>query len=161
MTRNGKAWRRCWAFPCRLGVSMIGKGVLIPGTKVKVGVDSANPADRVVTPYGLDLQGDAAKVQVRISDSNGAVVRTIELGEQKTGVYTLEWDGKNDAGVALEAGAYNVSVLATDAEGAKVNTEVLSYGNVKSVAYSTNGLRLDLGLDGQTSMLDVRKVIGA
>ncbi|PJI37193.1 hypothetical protein CTI14_66675, partial [Methylobacterium radiotolerans] len=43
---------------------------------------------------------------------------------------------------------------ATDAEGAKVNTEVLSYGNVKSVAYSTNGLRLDLGLDGQTSMLE-------
>jgi len=54
-----------------------------------------------------------------------------------------------------------VSVLATDADGAKVNSEVLSYGNVKSVAYSTNGLRLDLGLDGQTSMLDVRKVIGA
>ncbi|QVQ28744.1 flagellar hook capping FlgD N-terminal domain-containing protein [Achromobacter deleyi] len=142
-------------------VSMIGKGVLIPGAKVKVGVDAENPAERVVTPYGLDLQGDANKVQVRISDSNGAVVRTIEMGEQKTGVYTLDWDGKNDSGVALEAGAYTVSVLATDADGQKVNSEVLSYGLVKSVAYSTNGLRLDLGLDGQTSMLDVRKVIGA
>ncbi|CPN12022.1 basal-body rod modification protein FlgD [Bordetella pertussis] len=29
------------------------------------------------------------------------------------------------------------------------------------MAYSTNGLRLDLGLAGQISMLDVRKVIGA
>jgi flagellar basal-body rod modification protein FlgD len=54
-----------------------------------------------------------------------------------------------------------VSVLATDADGKKVNAEVLSYGQVKSVAYSTEGLRLDLGLEGQTSMLDVRKVIGA
>ena len=142
-------------------VAMIGKGVLIPGTKVKVGVDGDNAAERVVTPYGLDLQGDAQKVQVRISDSNGAVVRTIEMGEQKTGVYTLNWDGKNDSGVALDAGAYTVSVLATDGDGKKVNAEVLSYGQVKSVAYSTNGLRLDLGLDGQTSMLDVRKVIGA
>nr|WP_315846744.1 flagellar hook capping FlgD N-terminal domain-containing protein [uncultured Achromobacter sp.] len=142
-------------------VAMIGKGVLIPGSKVKVGVDGDNAAERVVTPYGLDLQGDAQKVQVRISDSNGAVVRTIEMGEQKTGVYTLNWDGKNDSGVALEAGAYTVSVLATDGDGKKVNAEVLSYGQVKSVAYSTNGLRLDLGLDGQTSMLDVRKVIGA
>ena len=142
-------------------VAMIGKGVLIPGTKVKVGVDGDNGAERVVTPYGVDLQGDAAKVQVRISDSNGVVVRTIELGEQKTGVYTLNWDGKNDSGVALEPGAYNVSILATDADGKKVNSEVLSYGQVKSVGYSTNGLRLDLGLDGQTSMLDVRKVIGA
>ncbi|PND34948.1 flagellar basal body rod modification protein [Achromobacter sp. HZ01] len=142
-------------------VAMIGKGVLIPGTKVKVGVDGDNGAERVVTPYGVDLQGDAAKVQVRISDSNGVVVRTIELGEQETGVYTLNWDGKNDSGVALEPGAYNVSILATDADGKKVNSEVLSYGQVKSVGYSTNGLRLDLGLDGQTSMLDVRKVIGA
>ncbi|KAG1246100.1 hypothetical protein G6F65_020866 [Rhizopus arrhizus] len=102
-------------------VAMIGKGVLIPGTKVKVGVDGDNAAERVVTPYGLDLQGDAQKVQVRISDSNGAVVRTIEMGEQKTGVYTLNWDGKNDSGVALDAGAYTVSVLATDGDGKKVH----------------------------------------
>ena len=142
-------------------VSMIGKGVLIPGSKIKVGVDADDPAARVVTPYGLDLQGDAQKVQIRISDANGAVVRTIETVDQKTGVYTLDWDGKNDNGVALEPGAYTVSVLATDADGKKVNAEVLSYGMVKSVAYSTDGLRLDLGLEGQTSMLDERKVIGA
>lgn len=141
-------------------VAMIGKGVLVPGSNVKVGVSAENPAERVVTPYGIDLQKDAAKVQVRIADSNGAVVRTIELGEQKAGVYTLDWDGKNDAGVALDAGAYTVSVLATDGDDKKVAAEVLKYGKVKSVDYSTNGLRLDMGLDGQTSMLDVRKVIG-
>ena len=123
-------------------------------------MDGDNAAERVVTPYGLDLQADAAKVQVRIADANGAIVRTIEMGEQSTGVYTLNWDGKNDSGVALEPGVHRV-VLATDVDGKKVNSEVLSYGQVKSVAYSTNGLRLDLGLDGQTSMLDVRKVIGA
>ena len=50
-----------------------------------------------------------------------------------------------------------MSVTASDAEGKKVAAEMLSYGKVKSVAYSTNGLRLDLGLDGQTSMLDVRR----
>ncbi|MGS1011968.1 flagellar hook capping FlgD N-terminal domain-containing protein [Achromobacter anxifer] len=142
-------------------VAMIGKGVLIPGSKIKSGVDAANPEARVVTPYGLDLQGDAKKVQIRISDANGAVVRTIETTDQKPGVYTLSWDGKNDQGVVLEPGAYTVSVLATDVDGKKVNAEVLSYGQVKSVAYSTEGLRLDLGLEGQTSMLDVRKVIGA
>jgi flagellar basal-body rod modification protein FlgD len=142
-------------------VAMIGKGVLIPGSKIKSGVDAANPEARVVTPYGLDLHGDAQKVQIRISDANGAVVRTIETTDQKPGVYTLSWDGKNDNGIVLEPGAYTVSVLATDADGKKVNAEVLSYGQVKSVAYSTEGLRLDLGLEGQTSMLDVRKVIGA
>lgn len=141
-------------------VAMIGKGVLVPGSVVKVGVDAENPSERVVTPYGIDLQNDAVRVQVRISDANGQVVRTIELGEQKAGVYTLDWDGKNDGGAALEEGAYTVSVLATDGDDKKVAAEVLKYGKVNSVAYSTNGLRLDMGLDGQTSMLDVRKVIG-
>ena len=42
----------------------------------------------------------------------------------------------------MEAGAYTVSVTASDAEGKKVAAEMLSYGKVKSVAYSTNGLRL-------------------
>ena len=31
-------------------VAMIGKGVLVPGSKVKVGVDAQNPEGRVVTP---------------------------------------------------------------------------------------------------------------
>lgn len=140
--------------------AMIGRGVLIPGSNVKVGVDAANPTERVVTPYGLDLQGDANKVTLRISDADGNVVRTIEMGEQKTGVYSLEWDGKNDAGVPVEAGAYKVSVTALDADAKKVGAEMLSFGQVKSVAYTANGLRLDLGLDGQASMLDVRKIIG-
>ncbi len=142
-------------------VAMIGRGVLIPGAGVKVGVDAENPTERVVTPYGLDLQGDAAKVTIRIADADGTVVRTIEMGEQKSGVFTMEWDGKNDAGVPVAAGAYKLSVTALDADAKKVGAETLSYGMVKSVAYSTTGLRLDLGLDGQTSMMDVRKIIGA
>ena len=100
-------------------------------------------------------------MQVRISDANGAVIRTMELGEKKVGVYTLDWDGKNDAGVPMEAGATRCRSPPRTPRGKKVAAEMLSYGKVKSVAYSTNGLRLDLGLDGQTSMLDVRKVIGA
>ena len=84
-------------------------------------------------------------MQVRISDANGAVIRTMELGEKKVGVYTLDWDGKNDAGVPMEAGAYGVGHR-LGRRGQKVAAEMLSYGKVKSVAYSTNGLRLDLGL---------------
>ena len=79
-------------------------------------MDAQNPEGRVVTPYGIDLQKDAAKVQVRISDANGAVIRTMELGEKKVGVYTglgqQERRGRADG-----SGAYTVSVTASDAEG--------------------------------------------
>ncbi|KDC75988.1 flagellar hook capping protein [Bordetella bronchiseptica MBORD635] len=142
-------------------VSMIGKGVLMPGDKVSLGTDPNDPAQRGATPFGIDLQGDAAKVTVKVLDPSGAVVRTMELGDLKTGVHTLQWDGNNDGGQPLADGKYSITVSASDADANPVKTEALTYGQVKSVAYSTNGLRLDLGLAGQISMLDVRKVIGA
>lgn len=121
--------------------------------------DTLSPG--ISTPFGIDLQGDATKVTVKVLDPSGAVVRTMELGDLKTGVHTLQWDGNNDGGQPLADGKYSITVSASDADANPVKTEALTYGQVKSVAYSTNGLRLDLGLAGQISMLDVRKVIGA
>ena len=85
----------------------------------------------------------------------------MELGEKKVGVYTLDWDGKNDAGVAMEAGAYTVSVTASDAEGKKVAAEMLELRQGQERGLLDQRPATGLGLDGQTSMLDVRKVIGA
>lgn len=141
-------------------VAMIGKGVLIPGSKISLGTDASDPTKRVATPFGVDLQGHADKVTVKILDASGAVVRTLELRDQETGVLTMDWDGTNDGGQPLVDGKYTVNVAATDADGNKVKAETLSYGQVNSVAYSTDGLRLDLGLAGQISILDVRKVLG-
>src|SRR3546814_17814837 len=73
-------------------VSMIGKGLLLPGEKISLGTDAVDPSKRVATPFGIDLQGDAAKVSVKILDASGAVVRSFELGAQDTGVLTLDWD---------------------------------------------------------------------
>jgi len=141
-------------------ISLIGKGVLVPGAKIALGTNPEDGTVREATPFGVDLQGDAAKVTVKILDASGAAVRTVELSNQETGVLTFEWDGKTDSGADAADGSYTVSVSAVDADGKQVGAEALTYGMVNSVAYSTEGLRLDLGLAGQASMLDVRKVIG-
>lgn len=141
-------------------VAMIGRSVLIPGEKVALGTDASDPGKRVATPLGVDLQGHANTVTVKVLDSAGAVVRTLELGEQKAGVISVNWDGTNDGGQPLVDGKYTFTVAAQDANGAKVTAQALTYGKVNSVAYSTEGLRLDLGLAGQISMMDVRKIIG-
>lgn len=146
-------------------VSMIGKGVLVPGSKVLLGDGGGTPT---ATPFGVDLPEDAAQVTVKILDSAGNVVRTIELGKDedgtlspvKAGVIRLDWDGMNDSGMPMAPGAYTVNVSATNADGGKIAAESLTYGEVKSVSYTTEGLRLDLGLAGQISLMDVRQVIG-
>jgi len=136
--------------------SLIGKDVLVPGSKVSLGGEGDA---KVATPFGVDIMSPAAKVTVTILDAGGKAVRKIELDPQPAGVLTLEWDGKADGGAVMPNGAYTVQVAATDAEGAAVSVGALTYGKVSSVAYSSNGLQLDLGLAGTHSLLDIRKIM--
>lgn len=140
-------------------VSMIGKQVLFPGNSLKVDTDAAT-GTRVMTPIGVDVQADAHDVVLKISDSTGRVVRTMDLGAQATGIVTPTWDGKDDSGNTMPDGKYTFTVAATDESGNAVTADALTYGQVGGVSYSTQGVRLDLGLAGQVSMLDVRKVLG-
>lgn len=135
---------------------LIGKDVLVPGTKISVGVD----ADGVhATPFGVDMISEASNVVVTITDAAGNVVRNIDLGNQPVGVISVDWDGKNDAGTDVTAGAYTFTVKATDANAQVVSADALTYGKVGSVAYTSGGLTIDLGLAGSYSLLDLRKIM--
>ncbi|MGB6242160.1 MAG: flagellar hook capping FlgD N-terminal domain-containing protein [Castellaniella sp.] len=132
---------------------LIGKSVLYPGEKIKVGEAGA------ATTFGIDLMSSAAKVTVTIRDNAGKVVYSKEMEAQKAGVYPLEWDGKDTAGVVVPAGAYAVSVEASDANGKPVSAETLTSGHINSIAYTTEGLKLNLALGEKISLLDIRQVM--
>lgn len=136
---------------------LIGKEVLVPGTKISLGTDAAG--NKVATPFGVDVISQAANVTVSVTDSTGKVVRKIDLGPQDVGVVSVDWDGKGDLGAETSDGAYTISVAATDADGTPVSADALTYGKVGSVAYTSGGLMLDLGLAGKFSLLDLRKIM--
>jgi len=140
-------------------VNMIGKDVLVPGTKVSLGTHPSDPSQRNATPFGVDLRNDAASLEVKILNANGDVVRTLSLQNQKVGVIGLSWDGLNEDGVPAPDGDYTLSVGAKDSAGTAISQiDPLTYGRVSSVGYTAKGLMLDLGLAGQFGLLDVRKV---
>ncbi len=141
--------------------SFIGKEVLVPGDKIRLG-STEDGLGKVATPFGFELYSKAKTVQVSILDGSGQVVRQMELDQPDQlgeGIHSLSWDGLNDQGQPLTDGAYQVQVLATDAEGKTLAADALTYGKVGSVAYSSAGLRLDLGLAGTYSLFDIRKVM--
>ncbi len=138
--------------------NLIDKAVLVPGSKISLGSDPSNPDIKVATPFGVDLMSNADKVVVNILSSSGASVRELELDITETGVYSFQWDGRDNNGQPVADGAYNVDVKATLAN-SPVAAEALRYGVVDSVAYTTKGLRLDLGLAGDYSLLDIRKIM--
>ncbi len=59
-------------------------------------------------PYQLD---QPAPVRIRIYDSSGRLVRTLDLGHQRAGFYTSHseaayWDGRNETGERVSSGLY-------------------------------------------------------
>lgn len=81
--------------------------------------------------------GDGAvSVEARISDPLGRVVRTLNgLSTTPFTEFPLEWDGTDDAGVAQLEGRYTVQLLARDANGDPVDTEVSRTAEVKEVIF--------------------------
>ncbi|MFT0546646.1 flagellar hook capping FlgD N-terminal domain-containing protein [Allopusillimonas ginsengisoli] len=136
--------------------NLIGKQVLVPGSKVALGGEGDA---REATPFGVDLVSPADSVIVTVVDSSGAPVRKIDMGPKAAGVYTLEWDGLSDSGAPLPSAAYRVEVAATNEDGSSVPAEALTSGTVSSVAYSSAGLQMELGLAGSYSLLDLRKIL--
>lgn len=139
--------------------SLIGKEILVPGSKISLGSNPDNPEIKTATPFGIDLMSGADKVTVTIHDGSGKVVREMQVDVQAAGVYSLEWDGRDNTGAVLPDGAYNVEAKATIGDGAPVAIEALRSGRVDSVAYTTQGLQLNLGLAGNYSLLDIRKIM--
>lgn len=58
---------------------------------------------------------EPAVVRVQIApQGKDTPVRTMELGRQSAGVVRMQWDGQDDAGHLVPAGAYSFSITATD-----------------------------------------------
>jgi flagellar basal-body rod modification protein FlgD len=131
--------------------SFVGKDVLVPGDKIKLG-------QGVSTPFGVDLISPADSLSTTITDASGKVIRKIDHGPHSAGVHSYEWDGLDDKGQAAPDGAYHIETSASNGTAA-VAAQALTYGRVNSVAYTSEGLRLDLGLAGNVPLTDLRKVM--
>ena len=128
--------------------AMVGKSVLVPGDVLQAGNGSAD--------FAVQLPSSAQDVQVTVSDAAGNVVRTLDAGSLPSGLSQLRWDGTNDAGQAVPAGAYRIGVQAANG-GSAVAATPLVFGQVASVAQSANGgFTLDLAGGGSAQLSDVR-----
>lgn len=136
--------------------SLIGKDILYPGAKLSVG---GSPAATTVTAFGYDLMSSSAKTVMTVRDASGAAVYTQDLGPQDSGIYRLSWDGKTTSGTQAPDGAYTVSFDATDAKGQPVSVQALTSGHVSSVAYASDGLKLNLAMGDKISLLDIRQIM--
>lgn len=136
--------------------SLIGRGVMIPGTTVLAGKDANDKTS--TTPFGVELQQAADKVTATVTDSTGKVIRTLELGGLSAGVHTFTWDGTQTDGSTAPDGAYKVSINASNG-GQQLVAQPLQFALVQGVTKGNNGNLLDLGTYGTTTLNEVRQII--
>ncbi len=130
--------------------SMIGHGVLIPGSAITLKDGKAIG--------GIELTQPADSVKVLIQDAAGNTVSTLQMGPQKAGVTPLAWDGKTDAGTSAVNGTYKFSVEAMQA-GNKIDANALTFGMVNAVTPGVHGATLDVGTAGSVAMSAVKQII--
>ncbi len=131
--------------------TLIGHGVMIPGTTVLAGSSTT-------TPFGVELEQPADKVTATITNKDGTVVQTIELGALKAGVHTFSWDGKLTDGTTATDGSYKVSIAASSGA-TQLVAQPLQYALVQAVTRTSDGSTLDLGTYGNTTLDEVRQII--
>ncbi|MBI5660354.1 MAG: flagellar hook assembly protein FlgD [Nitrosomonadales bacterium] len=129
---------------------MIGRGVLVPGATLNLANGQALG--------GIELALPADSVTVKIQDAAGSLVRTLQLGAQKSGVLPLGWDGMTDAGAPAADGAYRFTAEGVLA-GNRSTAATLAFGVVNAVIPGARGATLDVGGAGGFALSDVKRVM--
>jgi flagellar basal-body rod modification protein FlgD len=115
------------------------------GKTVKADDNSILVDDETVLSAGSYSLEEGAAVSVMIYDSSGNEVRTLYLGWQDEGEYTIEWDGLDTDGEMADDGTYYFEVAAEDENGTEVEANTYIIGEVMGVTYKYGDPYLMIG----------------
>ena len=109
--------------------SFIGKKVVTNGSSIDL-KNSGDPGDVL-----FKLDGDSAKVMVRILDDRNNVMGEIWKDGMSGGSHQVTWDGVALDGSPAVKGSYHAQVKAWDSMGNEVGTRTEATGTVQSVTF--------------------------
>jgi len=131
--------------------TLVGKSVLIPSDEAVMSLNK-NMGGEIV------LNEDTNDLKVSFLDSNGQVVKTMDLGRQKQGNVAFEWDGLLDDETYADPGVYKIRA---EAQIGGNNTFLQTFVNadVESVGLGNeNGIQLALAGLGEVNFNQVKKI---
>ena len=131
---------------------LTGRNVLVEGGSVTLADKGASAM------AGFELAGSASSVKIEIRDAAGNVVRSIDHGRADAGVSRFTWDGKNDAGAAVAAGSYSVTVVAKNGA-SSVSATPLAVRKVEAVSRVDGATQLVLAGGGRIAYSDVKQIL--
>ncbi len=132
--------------------TLVGQSVLVPSSEGLMSLNDSLSGE-------VALKGRTNDLRVEFMDSNGAVVKTLHLGNQTEGQVAFAWDGLLDDGTYTDPGVYKIRA---EAEIDGFNTVLETYVNagVESVALGKGsaGVTLALAGLGEVNFNQVKKI---
>jgi flagellar basal-body rod modification protein FlgD len=125
------------------GATLVGRDVVVPGNRLDVEANVGRGA--------FELETAADSVKVEVVSGSGAVVGSIDLGAQTSGVHDFEWD----ASAHPAADGYTFRVVAKSGSTTKAVT-LLMRDRVESVSTGGSGLTLQLEHGSRVAYGNVR-----
>ncbi|WP_219267054.1 flagellar hook assembly protein FlgD [Pseudomonas sp. Xaverov 259] len=121
--------------------SLVGRSIITQTDKAMVDTSKSMTGSVAVTAA-------TGNVSVKITDKDGNVVRTIDMGAQSAGDSSFIWDGKNDKGEVAPAGTYTFAASTKNDKGDAVALLTSLPATVTSVTLSKTGGEMLLNLAG-------------
>ena len=131
------------------GTSLIGHQVLAAGTTAALAA-GGSVSGAVAAPTG------ATGITIQVTDASGALVRTIQVAPQSSGLTNFTWDGTTNTGAAAPAGTYTFSAAAT-AGGSQTSLSPFLQSTVNSVTIDPT--TQSLYLNTSTGTLSLANVV--
>ncbi len=134
-------------------VAFMGKDVTYKGHAVELTDDTGSVS------VEIEPESPTAATTVMVTDREGRVVKTVELGALSGERKEFVWDGTDQNGERMAPGVYEVRVKAVDADGQEVATTVWTHGIVTGLKRDQDGnVILSLDTEETTNLTDIEKV---
>ncbi len=108
--------------------------------------------------FSYTLAGDAKEAKLKVRNSAGEIVRTIDMKELKKGSNSFTWNGLDERGQAVPAGEYQFFLEATAANGQKLGVKTDFEGIISGLNYTPEGPVLLVGTQS-VKLKDVKKIV--
>ncbi len=122
------------------------------GTNVVAYGNTVNYAGEGDQTLHYDASSAVDNLTLTITNEEGDVVRTVELGGAEAGEGSYTWDGTDKDGNQMPEGEYTFSFSGTDSEGNDILVDEIMHGTITEMDYSTgvplpsvDGILISLG----------------
>jgi len=127
-----------------LGTSQQFSTIAAIGKTADLGSNAIAFDEGSTSSFEVYFPSDIQEGSVQVLDSSGSVVKTLDVGTNKSGVYQFDWDGLDNAGNSVNSGVYYVTANYTDPDGNDLETRLGAYP-IESVRFDAGQTLVKVG----------------